>query len=161
MSNNPKERCGALKVPLHLLPPQVMAEVAIGMAEGAEKYGYYNWRDTHVVQSTYYGANLRHMFAWFDGENIDPDSPNGLHHVTKAICSLIVLRDAMLQGNTTDDRPRPANHTFNYWNDIYQMQPPTVTSPVSNGGTRPPDNETSTWEYQGCGTVLRSGPGKN
>ena len=41
--------------------------------------------------------------AWWEGEDIDPDS--GLSHVTKAISSLVVLRDAMIQGKFKDDRP--------------------------------------------------------
>jgi hypothetical protein len=42
------------------------------------------------------------LMSWWEGENLDPDS--GLSHVTKAIASLVVLRDAMLQGKMTDDR---------------------------------------------------------
>ncbi len=34
---------------------------------------------------------------------IDPDS--GMSHITKAIATLVVLRDAMLQDKFTDDRP--------------------------------------------------------
>jgi len=41
--------------------------------------------------------------AWWEGEDIDPDS--GLSHVTEAICSLVVLRDAMIQNKFNDDRP--------------------------------------------------------
>jgi hypothetical protein len=33
---------------------------------------------------------------------------SGLSHIDKAIASLIVLRDSMLQGNWTDDRPPSA-----------------------------------------------------
>ena len=51
-------------------------------------------------------ALLRHAFAWWEGEDIDPDS--GLSHITKAIATLVVLRDAMLQNMCTDDRPPPA-----------------------------------------------------
>jgi hypothetical protein len=40
--------------------------------------------------------------SWWEGENLDPDS--GLSHITKAIASLVVLRDAMIQGKMTDDR---------------------------------------------------------
>jgi len=41
--------------------------------------------------------------SWWEGEDIDPDS--GLSHVTKAIASLVVLRDSMLQEKFNDDRP--------------------------------------------------------
>jgi hypothetical protein len=46
------------------------------------------------------------MMAWWEGEDIDPDS--GLSHVTKAIASLVVIRDAMIQNKWVDDRPPPS-----------------------------------------------------
>ena len=46
---------------------------------------------------------MRHLVGWWEGEDLDPDS--GLSHVTKAIASLVVLRDAMLNGKCEDDRP--------------------------------------------------------
>jgi hypothetical protein len=46
---------------------------------------------------------MRHLTSWWEGENVDPDS--GLSHVTKAIATLTVLRDAMLTGKYSDDRP--------------------------------------------------------
>ncbi|MCM0035904.1 MAG: DUF5664 domain-containing protein, partial [Burkholderiaceae bacterium] len=53
--------------------------------------------------SVYYDATIRHLFAWWEGEDLDPDS--GMSHITKAIASLTVLRDSMIQGMSTDDRP--------------------------------------------------------
>ena len=46
---------------------------------------------------------MRHLMGWWEGEDIDVES--GLSHVTKAIASLCVLRDAMIQSRFTDDRP--------------------------------------------------------
>jgi hypothetical protein len=43
------------------------------------------------------------MTAWWEGEDIDPDS--GLCHIDKAIATLVVLRDSMYSKNWTDDRP--------------------------------------------------------
>ena len=37
------------------------------------------------------------------GEDIDPDS--GLPHIVKCLASLVVLRDAQINGKLTDDRP--------------------------------------------------------
>jgi hypothetical protein len=56
-----------------------------------------------VRASIYYDATMRHLMQWWEGEDIDPDS--GLSHITKAITSLVVLRDAMIQEMFTDDRP--------------------------------------------------------
>jgi hypothetical protein len=78
-------------------------EVGVGMQEGGAKYGRHNYRVIGVRGSIYYDAAMRHMMSWWEGEDIDPDS--GLSHVTKAICSLVVLRDAMMQGKFNDDRP--------------------------------------------------------
>ena len=100
---NPKDRVGVRKAPMSNVPATVLAELGVAMLEGAMKYGTANWRTAGVRTSVYYDATLRHLFAWWDGEDIDPDS--GLSHVIKAIASLTVLRDAMLQDMVTDDRP--------------------------------------------------------
>ena len=57
--------------------------------------------------SVYVDALGRHLGAWWEGQDIDPDS--GLSHVTKAIACLVVLRDSMQQGNWQDDRPPRAS----------------------------------------------------
>lgn len=106
MSNkatNPKDAVGIRKAPMSTVPANVMAEVGVAMLEGAAKYGRHNYRCAGVRSSVYYDGVMRHLMAWWEGEDIDPDS--GLSHVTKAITSLVVLRDAMMQGMCTDDRP--------------------------------------------------------
>lgn len=103
--SNPKDAIGSRKVPFHLVPQQVVGEIALGMLEGACKYGAYNYRAIGVRSSVYHAAAKRHLGAWWEGQDIDPRS--GLHHITKAIASLVVLRDAMIQGKCEDDRPPP------------------------------------------------------
>lgn len=100
---NPKDIIGIRKSPMSVIPTPVIVECGVGMLEGASKYGRHNWRAMGVRASVYYDATMRHMISWWEGEDIDADS--GLSHVTKAICSLMVLRDAMMQGKYTDDRP--------------------------------------------------------
>jgi hypothetical protein len=93
--------------PWHLLSGQVVAELGLAMLEGASKYGRHNYRSAGVRASVYLDATIRHLFSWWAGEDIDPDS--GLSHITKAITSLTVLRDAQFQGLFNDDRaPRAA-----------------------------------------------------
>ena len=99
---NPKDAVGIKKAPMSVVPAVVLAEIGVGMGEGALKYGPYNWRKAGVRASVYYDATMRHLIRWWEGEDIDPDS--GLSHVTKAICSLVVLRDAMIDGMVNDDR---------------------------------------------------------
>jgi len=102
---NPKDAVGTQKVPLSTVSAPVLAEVGLAMLEGARKYRRHNYRVAGIRASVYYDACLRHLMAWWEGEDLDPDS--GLSHVTKAIAGLVVLRDAMLNGMVTDDRPPP------------------------------------------------------
>jgi hypothetical protein len=103
-SSNPKFALGIKKVPTHCIPPAVKLEIGLAMMEGGRKYGTYNWREEGVKATTYYDASNRHLDAWLEGEDDDPAS--GINHVTKAIASLVVLRDSMLFGNFIDDRPQ-------------------------------------------------------
>lgn len=112
-SSNPKDLLGVKKVPQSVVPRTVLAEVALGMLEGARKYGRHNYRVIGVAASTYFDATQRHLDDWWEGVDIDPES--GLSHITKAITSLVVLRDAMIQGGTcfVDDRPPKSPEGWN------------------------------------------------
>jgi len=103
---NPKDAVGTGKVPFSVIPATVIAELGLAMLEGARKYGRHNYRVAGVRASVYVDAQDRHMKAWWEGEDIDIDS--GISHVTKAIATLTVLRDSMIQGNWVDDRPPPS-----------------------------------------------------
>jgi len=100
---NPKDAIGSKKAPMSTLPAGVLAEMGVAMLEGKAKYGAFNYRIAGVRSSVYYDALMRHIMAWWEGEDIDPDS--GLPHVTKALVTLAVLRDAQRNGMVTDDRP--------------------------------------------------------
>lgn len=100
---NPKDSVGIKKVPMHVLSMPVLMEMALGMHEGARKYGSHNFRVAGVRASVYYDAAMRHLGAWWEGQDIDPDS--GLSHITKTLSCLHVLRDAMMNDMWNDDRP--------------------------------------------------------
>lgn len=100
---NPKDAVGIKKAPLSTVSAPVLLELGVAMMEGALKYSRHNYRVSGVRGSVYYDAAIRHLFAWYEGEDIDPAS--GISHVTKAIASLVVLRDAMIHGKLVDDRP--------------------------------------------------------
>lgn len=108
--SNPKDIIGSAKTPFSTVPQTVLAEIGLAMLEGALKYGKHNYRVVGVRASVYMDALNRHMSKWWEGEDDDPDS--GLSHVTKAITSLVVLRDAMIQGKLNDDRPPKAPAGF-------------------------------------------------
>lgn len=101
--SNPKDSLGIRKVPLHAVPTKPLFELGLAMMEGGRKYGSHNYRSIGVRMSTYYDAAQRHLTAWWEGEDIDPDS--GIHHIIKAMASLLVVRDSMHMGNCMDDRP--------------------------------------------------------
>lgn len=100
---NPKGEFGRKKIPHSCVPQNVSALVAVGMSEGRNKYGRHNYRGIDIMASDYYDATRRHIDAYWEGENDDPDSQ--LPHVIKAICSLYVLADCIQRGNVIDDRP--------------------------------------------------------
>ena len=99
---NPKDIVGSDKLPLHLFPTTAIAAGSLAFLEGAVKYGRSNWRAVGVRASIYHDALMRHMTAWWEGENTDPDS--GLSHLTKAIACVAILIDAEVAGKLTDDR---------------------------------------------------------
>lgn len=104
---NPKDAVGTAKVPLSTVSAPVLGEVGLAMLEGALKYGRHNYRVSGVRASVYHDAALRHLLAFWEGQDIDPDS--GLPHIVKAIACCVVLRDSQIQGNWVDDRP-PKTH---------------------------------------------------
>ena len=103
-NGNPKDAVGIRKWRyISTIPLTVMWEIGAALLEGALKYGRHNYRVAGVRASVYVDAATGHIGQWWEGEDIDKDS--GLSHITKAIASLIVVRDAMIQDMLTDDRP--------------------------------------------------------
>ena len=115
-ATNPKDAIGALKAKVSVVPANVIFEIGLGMTEGMVKYGRHNYRGCGVRASVYYDASMGHLMDWWEGEDTDPDS--GLSHVTKALASLVVLRDAMMQDKLRDDRPPRSKVTKRHFNPI-------------------------------------------
>lgn len=113
---NPKEQASIKKAPLSYLPLTVISEVGVALLEGALKYGAFNFRADGIHASESFNAAQRHLFAWWEGEDIDADS--GLHQVTKAIAALVVLRDAIMQGKILDNRPQSAGIDYQRLNNL-------------------------------------------
>jgi hypothetical protein len=101
--SNPKDVIGSTKIGLSNVPLGPLFELAAGMTEGAIKYGRHNYRAIGVRSSIYFDAAIRHLFAWWEGEDFDPDSR--IHHLAKAMCCLVIVRDAQMNGKCVDDRP--------------------------------------------------------
>lgn len=112
---NPKDTVGVRKAPMSTVPAGVLAEIGVGMMEGALKYGRHNYREAGVRASVYYDAAMRHLMAWWEGEDIDPDS--GMSHITKLLTCMTVLRDAQMQNMWEDDRPPKSVAFYQQLND--------------------------------------------
>ena len=72
------------------------------LAHGAAKYGRRNWRLSSILATTYVGAIRRHLNAWADGEDLDPDS--GKSHLAHIRACCAVVMDAQDCGTMDDDR---------------------------------------------------------
>lgn len=104
LTENPKESAGRKKCPMHLLSPSAMRETANALGHGATKYKARNYRTAGVNATTYVGAILRHLSAWNDGEDLDPES--GLSHIAHVAACADILLDTMACGMMNDDRSK-------------------------------------------------------
>lgn len=102
-AENPKDRVGDAKPPLHLIPPAAEILEAVVMGLGARKYGPYNWRTSNIRATVYIAAARRHLAQWFDRQDDDPES--GVSHLAHARACLGILLDAWATGHLIDDRP--------------------------------------------------------
>jgi dATP/dGTP diphosphohydrolase, N-terminal len=100
--SNPKDRLGVKKVPLRFVPMVGLIWESLAFAEGASRYGEFNWRNRRVRRSVYCEAILRHTIALIAGEDIDPDS--GLPHEAKIRACCAIMLDAAQTGDMIDDR---------------------------------------------------------
>ncbi len=112
---NPKTRAGGQnKLPLHLIPARSLAHVALAQADGGYKYQPYNWHAEPISASVYHGAMLRHINAWWLGEDyalIDDDNPGdgeGAHHLAHAVCCALMILDTFDSDEFNDNRPTGA-----------------------------------------------------
>ena len=87
---------------LDLLPIDALEEVGWILTMGAEKYGDRNW-EKGMNWSRLFGACMRHMWAWFTGE--DKDRESGRSHLAHACCCVLFLLAYTLREKGTDDRP--------------------------------------------------------
>lgn len=99
---NPKDAIGSDKLPLHLWPVTASALGSLGLLDGMLKYGRSNFRAIGVRASIYFDAANRHLNAWFEGEECDPDS--GLDHLAHALACMAIIVDARAAGKLNDDR---------------------------------------------------------
>lgn len=92
------------KVRMELLPMEAVKEVAKVLTFGASKYEDNNWRKG-ITYSRLYGAMLRHLTAFVEGEDLDPESQ--VSHIAHMVCNGLFLLTFILEGQEAlDDRPK-------------------------------------------------------
>lgn len=123
---NPKDAIGQGKLPMHLVPTAVNRYAALAFAEGALKYGKYNWRVAGVRMSIYLDAIHRHLSKlqdgeWADGDSIVDGSSQGTQvpHLANLIACCGIILDAWECNKLTDDRP-PVNAVASLNTDLGQ-----------------------------------------
>lgn len=100
--DNPKTIYGINKPSISAIPPVAILILGQAMEVGRAKYGLFNWRDADVSVSTYYNAAQRHLMAYLDGQNRDPET--NVHHLGHAMACLAIILDANVQDTLKDDR---------------------------------------------------------
>ena len=84
-----------------LLPPELLEETAKVLTFGAQKYSAHNWAQG-ASWSRYFSAMMRHMWAWWRGEDNDPET--GFSHLAHAACCLSFLIAYQRRDLGEDDR---------------------------------------------------------
>ena len=88
---------------MDLLDRVALEEIARVLGFGAEKYAAHNWRGG-IAYSRLVAAALRHLHAFNDGEDLDPES--GLSHLGHLGCCVMFLLNMAATRPDLDDRHR-------------------------------------------------------
>jgi len=118
---NPKDAIGSNKLPLHLWPTTATALGCIGMLNGALKYGRLNFRDAGIRPTIYIDAVKRHLDAFLEGEEADPD--DGVPHLAAALAGIAIMVDARVQGKFVDDRNYGGENYREFIDNLTQYVP--------------------------------------
>lgn len=89
------------KPPMSLLSTTALVEIAKVLEFGKNKYGKNNYK-SGMAWSRVLDAPLRHIFAFIDKEDNDPES--GISHIAHACCSLMFLLEFIKTHPELDDR---------------------------------------------------------
>lgn len=86
---------------MDLLDTEALIQIAKVMGMGAKKYGDHNWRGG-LAWSRVVGAAMRHLTAFNNGEDTDPES--GLSHIAHLGCCAMFLLNYIKTHPEMDDR---------------------------------------------------------
>lgn len=90
------------KLPMELLSPVAMEELAKVLAFGAKKYSANGWRKSSPSFTRILAAVLRHTFSYLGGETHDPET--GLSHMAHVMTEAMFLVELEKTKPQLDDR---------------------------------------------------------
>jgi hypothetical protein len=91
------------KLRMDLIPVYPLRKLAEVYTIGAKKYADRNW-EKGIEYSRLYGAMLRHLTAWWGGEQNDPE--DGQHHLASVVFGAFALMEYERTHGELDNRPK-------------------------------------------------------
>lgn len=92
---------GAKNIQFHTIPPEFLAEVGRVYSMGAKKYSARNFEKGYAW-SLSFDAMMRHLWAWWGGEETDPES--GCNHMAHGVWHCFQLMLLAKYHRDLDDR---------------------------------------------------------
>ena len=89
------------KLQYGLLPPLALKATVEILTFGAQKYEPDNWKHVPDSKRRYFDAMQRHLWAWKEGEQNDPES--GKNHLAHALCCLMFLYEHDIMYSVDDN----------------------------------------------------------
>lgn len=83
------------------IPPDALIALAEHYGRSRGKYPHHNFRGGYEYSLSFDALN-RHLWLWWSGEEIDPDS--GSHHLSAVAWHALTLLTFVQDGVGTDDR---------------------------------------------------------
>lgn len=99
--DEPAWKLDAGKPRIELIAPEFITALSEVLTFGAQKYGERNW-EKGMTWGRCFGAMMRHAWAWWRGEDRDPES--GLPHLAHAAACLMFLLAFEQRKIGVDDR---------------------------------------------------------
>jgi len=91
------------KARFELIPVEPLTSIAKVFTEGARINGDRDW-EKGILWSEIYGAILRHVTVWWNGEEVDPGT--GENHLAHAGTDIMILLEFIKTHPELDDRPK-------------------------------------------------------
>lgn len=101
-TNGGGKRLNTGKLRLELVPTSSIRALAEVLQAGAAKYDDRNW-EKGMKWTIVYACAMRHLLAWYDGEDLDPESK--LNHLKHVLANISFLIEYEKTCPNLDDRP--------------------------------------------------------